>query len=113
MSRMPGLFLTLTLLTGCSTHPCADFSDRFFPGRLGPNAVQPYGGVCIQQGPLSVPTPIVPTIGSPVPLPPGGGVIPPPLPLPGSRPATGFQLQPPQTGDVPPLPPTPPPTFGR
>ena len=100
--------MLLCLLAGCSTHPCADFSDRFFPGRIRPNEVTPYGGVCIPQGPVVLPGPGVPIIGAPTPFgaPSLGGVIPPPLPLPGARPA-GVQLQEP----IPPLPPPPPAKF--
>lgn len=42
MRRWP--ILLVFLLTGCSTHCCADFLDTFFPGRL-PQAPRYYGGV--------------------------------------------------------------------
>ena len=78
---------------------------------MGTNEVQPYGGVCIPQGPVTLPGPSVPIIGAPTPFnpAPGGGVIPPPIPLPGVNPSAGVQLQEP----IPPLPPPPPGKFGQ
>jgi hypothetical protein len=85
------------LLAGCSTHPCADFLDHFFPGRVYADPqTAPHGGVCIPQGaPLcpGVPgTPGTVPLGPPVfpgtvpptptPIPPAGGLIPPPPPPP-------------------------------
>src|SRR5690349_6784812 len=79
--------LLACVLTGCSTHPIVDVLDYFKPGRLGPNDVQPYGGVCIPQGPVQPPA--APPVVAPgaVPAPPTPGVVPPPAPLPGA-PAT-------------------------
>ena len=100
--------LLLCFLAGCSTHPLVDIQDYFRPGKLGPMTVQPYGGVAIPQGPIMAGAPIMPVVGAPVPL-PGGGVVPPAIPLPGNAPPPGFQLQPPTPGGVfPPLPPDPP-----
>ena len=101
--------LLLCLVTGCSTHPVADVMDFFKPGKIYPNEVQPYGGVCLIQGPIQPPCP-APVIGPPTPLAPTPApapatlppsVVPPPVPLPGSS-----------AGVVPPTPP-PPPTFPR
>jgi hypothetical protein len=93
--------LLLCVLSGCSTHPLVDVCDFLKPGRLGPNAVQPYGGVGVPQGAI---IPVAPNIsvGPPAVLPGGGGVVPPPAPLPGNVPPGGLQLQPP----LPPPPPT-------
>ena len=105
MNRRLGWSLLLCLLTGCSTHPVANMLDFFCPGKMYPNQkdLVPYGGVGIPQGPILTPASAV-TIG--VPFPPGVVPVPGPTPLPGNVPPPGFQLQPP-------LPPTPPPTFGR
>lgn len=100
-------FLLLPLV-GCSTHPCADLSDYFNPGKLRENRVEPYGGVCIQQGPIQPPTP-GPALGGPLPLPAppsSGGAIPPPAPLPGNQPP-GPNVPPPPT--IPSIPPPAPP----
>ena len=97
------LVLLLCFLSGCSTHPLVDLQDFFKPGNAGPNKVAPYGGVAIPQGPI-VPVAPATAVGPPAAF-PGGGVIPPPAPLPGAAPG-GLQLQPP-TGDVPPPPPPP------
>ena len=76
----------LILAAGCK-YPIIDLRDNFHPGAFGPNKVQPYGGVCIPQGPVtgsglpSVPGVVVPGPGVPPP-PIGGSVIPPPAPLP-------------------------------
>ena len=94
MTRKCPWYLVLCLLTGCSTHPLVDFQDYFRPGKLGPTTVQPYGGVTIPQGPIMPGAPIMPIIGAPVPLAPGGAVVPPPVALPGTP--------------FPPLPPDPP-----
>ena len=77
------------LLTGCSTHPLVDVLDYFKPGTLGPNDVQPYGGVCIPQGAVLPPAPAAvvipgPSPGAPPPPPTFPGVVPPPAPLPGA-----------------------------
>jgi hypothetical protein len=112
MSRRLRILLFL-VLSGCSTHPMADFCDYFKPGKVGPVTVQggPYGGVAVPQGAIVPPAPNI-SVGPPAPFPPGGGVVPapgplppagdvvpPPAPLPGSRPL----------GDLPPpLPPPPP-----
>lgn len=106
MNRRHGWLFLLFFLAGCSTHPVTDLCDYFKPGTLGPNKVQPYGGVAIPQGPI---VPVVPATGPLPPAFPGGGVVPPPAPLPGGQP---FQPQPPQP-IFPPLPPAPPPGFGR
>ncbi len=82
----------LLLLAGCSTHPCYDVRDYFWPGKAGPNKVQPYGGVCIPQGPVtgpgpslpSVPAIAIPVIPPPAPLAPAPGTAPPMGPLPPS-----------------------------
>jgi hypothetical protein len=42
--KRPFLLLSL-LLAGCSTAPVADLMDYFSPGRMGPEATPPYGGV--------------------------------------------------------------------
>ena len=94
MTRQRPWAIFLCFLAGCSTHPLVDVCDFFKPGKLGPNKVQPYGGVAIPQGPI-VPVGI-PTIG--VPTAPGVLVVPGPAPLPGNAPTT---LQPP----IPPPPP--------
>jgi hypothetical protein len=78
----------LLLLAGCSTHPICDVKDYFRPGKIGPNKVQPYGGVCIPQGPItgpgpslpSVPAINVPVVPPPAPLPPPTGIVPPAVP---------------------------------
>jgi hypothetical protein len=75
------VFVLFLLLAGCSTHPCADFSDFFKPGHLYPDKVTPYGGVCIPQGVniqgTSPSGPFGPVVPPPVPLPPN---VPPPPP---------------------------------
>ena len=71
----------LLMLPGCSTHPISDVADYFCPGKVGPNKVQPYGGVCIPQGPVlgpgptlpSVPAIAVPVVPPAAPLPPSAG----------------------------------------
>jgi hypothetical protein len=75
--------LLVLVLAGCSTHPIADVMDFTRPGKMYPNEVPPYGGVCGTQGAIlapniSVPPPIVPA---------GPPVVPPPVPLPGNTPA--------------------------
>jgi hypothetical protein len=62
---------------GCSTHPITNTLDFFKPGKMYANEVEPYGGVCIPQGPVVAPAPLGPLPGVP-------NVIPPPVPLPGS-----------------------------
>jgi hypothetical protein len=89
----------LFLLAGCSTQPCIDVKDYFFPGKLGPNKVQPYGGVCIPQGPVTGPGPSLPAVPA-IAVP----VIPPPAPLP---PSAG----PPTAGPFPPPVGPPPPSI--
>jgi hypothetical protein len=103
-------WLLLFLLTGCSTRPVAGLLDYFTPSKLGPTEVQPYGGVCIPQGPIQPPLPGPPpvTLGpttAPMPITP---IIPPPAPLPGTAPAPGAA----PIGDLPP-PPPPAPTAPR
>jgi hypothetical protein len=64
---------------GCSTAPIADFLDFIAPGRVPEGAGQIQGGVCAPQGALP---------GASVPLvPPPGGIIAPPQPVPGGLPA--------------------------
>src|SRR4051794_40041092 len=112
MKRQLGWSVLLCLLIGCSTHPLTDICDYVRPGKLGPNVVAPYGGVGIQQGAFLPQTPAIGLGGPPAaPAFPGGGLVPPPAPLPGNRPVTGVQIQPPQPVEVPPPPPAPPPTF--
>jgi hypothetical protein len=62
---------------GCSTHPVTNTLDFFKPGKMYANEVAPYGGVCIQQGPVIAPGVTVPPIVVP-------DVVPPPVPLPGA-----------------------------
>ena len=97
MNRRRLWIIVTCLCAGCSTHPLVDLADFFKPGTLGPNKVQPYGGVGIPQGPI---VPVAPNIsvGPPAPF-PGGAVVPPPAVLPG----------PPPGGIPPPMPPPPPP----
>src|SRR3954469_16819053 len=109
MKRNCGWCGLLWSLIGCSTHPMTDVCDYFRPGKLGPNVVTPYGGVGIQQGAFLPQTPAIGLGGPAAPQFPGGGLVPPPAPLPGNRPVVGVQIQPPQPVEVPPLPPTPPP----
>jgi hypothetical protein len=87
--RTSWILFTL-LLAGCSTHPIADFLDVTQPGRMYPNEVSPYGGVCGPQGSvlapgLTCPPPVVPVPAAPGPM--GPPVVPPPVPLPGNAPA--------------------------
>jgi hypothetical protein len=77
--------IALVCLAGCSTHPVCDVKDYFFPGKLGPNKVQPFGGVCIPQGPIIGPGPSLPAV--PAINVPAVPVVPPPAPLPPSVPA--------------------------
>ena len=79
--RHTGILFAL-LLTGCSTNPIVDTMDFFHPGKLYPNQVDPYGGVCGPQGAV-----LAPGIGTApdCPVPPIAtvpGVVPPPVPLP-------------------------------
>ena len=70
----------LLILGGCAYYPLIDLKDQFHHGQFGPNKVTPYGGVCIPQGPVTGPgLPTIPGIAVPA---PGGGIIPPPAPLP-------------------------------
>ncbi len=78
----PIALLSMLVLTGCSTHPVADMMDFFHPGKMYPNDVEPYGGVCIPQGAVLAPAPQV----CPPAVPPGPGVVPPPVPLPPNAP---------------------------
>ena len=94
-------FALLCFAAGCSTNPIADVGDYLCPGKMGPNKVQPYGGVNIPQGPIVPPMPSVPGA---IPVP--GGLVPPPQPLPGTAPP-GVLLQPPAFPEAPP-PPFPP-----
>jgi hypothetical protein len=76
--------LVVCVLAGCSTHPVADVLDFCKPGKLYSPDVNPYGGVCIQQGPVMPPVPAPVCVPNTVPLPPtvDAPVVPPPLPLP-------------------------------
>jgi hypothetical protein len=79
--------LAILLFSGCSTHPIVDTLDFFHPGKMYPNDVPPYGGVCVNQGAILAPLPpvvVVPPSGPGVVPPPGPGVVPPPVPLPGN-----------------------------
>ena len=69
-------------LAGCSTHPIADIMDFTHPGRMYPNDVPPYGGVCGPQGAVLAPGISCP----PPPVVEGPAVVPPPAPLPGNVP---------------------------
>jgi hypothetical protein len=69
--------LVVLLLAGCSTHPIADIMDFSRPGHMYANEVNPYGGVCGNQGPVLAPGLNV----APPPVVPGGGVVPPAVPL--------------------------------
>jgi hypothetical protein len=81
-------------VSGCSTHPISDTMDFFRPGKIGPDKVVPYGGVCIPQGPVTSPAPVVPVVPTAPAVPPiAVPVVPPPAPLP---PPTGT-LPPPST----------------
>jgi hypothetical protein len=66
------------LLAGCSTHPVVDVMDFLHPGKMYRDEVTPYGGVCGPQGAV-----LGPGLG-PCPPPSGPGVVPPPVPLPGT-----------------------------
>jgi hypothetical protein len=85
--------LAAVFLAGCSTHPIANIQDYFRPGKMYPNEVEPYGGVCIQQGAVLVPGPVAPPPNLPA-------VVPPPVPLPGTTGAAA----PPPAFPLPPLP---------
>jgi hypothetical protein len=106
MNRRRLFILMFCISAGCSTHPLVDLCDTVKPAKLGPNKVQPYGGVAIPQGPIVPVAPAV-VVGPPAVV-PGGAVVPPPAPLPGARPP-GLQLQPPIGDGPPPFPPFPPP----
>ena len=83
---MRHLCLAITLFAvGCSTHPITNTLDFLQPGKMYANQVEPYGGVCIQQGP--VPAPALPVITTP-------NVVPPPVPLPGTAPPPSFPVPP-------------------
>ena len=71
--------LFVLVLPGCSTHPVTNMYDFFKPGKLYANEVEPYGGVCIQQGPV-----VAPGLSPNVTTPNVPNVVPPPVPLPGS-----------------------------
>ena len=68
---------------GCSTHPVIDVMDYAFPSRVEKGKMQPYGGVCVPQGPVQPPGPVLPGIVPPAPS-VAAPVVPPPAPLPGS-----------------------------
>ena len=95
-------FAVLIFLSGClSSNPCYDLCDCLQPGRLYPDTVTPYGGVCIPNQGVNLPNfgnpgapppgagsvqPLPPVIPGPVPVGPGtmpfptnpGGLVPPP-----------------------------------
>jgi len=89
---MRHLCILLPLLAvGCSTHPITNTLDFFLPGKMYPNDVEPYGGVCIQQGPvvapgITVPPPVVNVVPPPVPLAGTGAAPPPSFPVPPGSP---------------------------
>ncbi|HEV2949758.1 MAG TPA: hypothetical protein VGX70_20445 [Gemmataceae bacterium] len=73
--KRPFLLLSL-LLAGCSTAPVADLMDYFSPGRMGPEATPPYGGVSAPHpGGGSLPSGAVvgPALPPVPPAPPAGG----------------------------------------
>src|SRR5262245_22263018 len=103
---MRRLAFLLVFVTGCSTAPCADFLDHFFPARIDPAVAGQHtrGGVCdpqTQANPAIGPgnpanTPSNPAVG---PGPAGG---PPMLPAPSMAPPSGAP------GELPtPTPPSP------
>ncbi|HQR41944.1 MAG TPA: hypothetical protein PLX97_04655, partial [Gemmatales bacterium] len=76
-------------LTGCSTSPCADFLDHFFPMKPPASAAGAYGGVCnpVPAAPGAAGGPVAPPGLT---TPPAGNVItgPPVVPAPaGTNPA--------------------------
>lgn len=81
----PMMFVLVAVSAGCTTHPIAGLLDYYAPGRVSKNEVQPYGGVCIPQGPIQPPPPLPAPITLQPPAPPQA-VVPPPAPLPGSAP---------------------------
>ncbi|MBI3410095.1 MAG: hypothetical protein HY040_17270 [Planctomycetes bacterium] len=86
VSYLPGIIVAgaiLLIVAGCSTHPVIDVMDYAFPGRVEKGKTQPYGGVCIPQGPVQPPGPAVPVIVPAVPS-VAVPVVPPPAPLPGT-----------------------------
>jgi hypothetical protein len=81
------VILLFLFLAGCSTAPVADLMDYFSPGRIGPEATPPYGGVSAPH----------PGGGS---LPPGAVAGPALPPVPPAPPVAGAAL----TGPVAPPP---------
>lgn len=85
-----GWMLLVLLTAGCSTHPIADVMDLTLPGRMFPNEVPPYGGVCGAQGSVLAPGITCPPAPAAVPatmpplVPPGPPVVPPAVPLGGN-----------------------------
>jgi len=87
--------VTIMVLAGCSTSPCADFLDCVCPGRFPDAPKGVVGGVCIPQGgqvggaigaPPGLPGqtgPFGPPGVQPLPPPAPIGSIPPPPPPPG------------------------------
>ena len=75
-------------LAGCSTAPCADFMDFWFPGRYPGDGKGIAGGVCVPQGgPAGGVLGAPPATAAGVPIaaatagPPGAVDLPPPLPV--------------------------------
>lgn len=98
-------------VVGCSTHPVVSVCDYFQPGRLYPDKVTPYGGVCgVQRGTIQGTAPSVPfgmsVIPPPAPIAPSGPISIPTLPGPAPP---GSVV--PVPGSLPPPAPPPPPAF--
>ncbi|HMO34680.1 MAG TPA: hypothetical protein PKA06_01430 [Gemmatales bacterium] len=97
-------FCGILLVTGCSTSPCADFLDHFFPAKPAASGPGAYGGVCDPQpaapgvagGPVA-PSTAMPNVISGPPAVPSLGI---PAPGPGASPLTS----PPPTQPVAPPP---------
>jgi hypothetical protein len=87
--------LGVLMLAGCSTHPVVDAMDFFRPGKMYPNDVPPYGGVCVNQGAILLPA-------QPIVVAPGPSVVPPPVPLPPGTPSG--QAPPPAFPTITPVP---------
>jgi hypothetical protein len=110
MTKRTSLILWLgatAALTGCSTSPCADILDHFWPAKPPANAAGAYGGVCNPSppGPGVAGGPVTPPNLS---GPPPGNVItgPPVVPAPGNTgapPAGGTAPMMPGTASPPPL----------
>lgn len=66
--------LPASLLIGCSTSPCADFLDHFWPAKPPAATAGSFGGVCN-------PTPVGPGVSGGGPVAPGTGTPPPLAPM--------------------------------